>query len=110
MSLELVGEPIRINRKIGEDSTQTIVENDIIVPDTKPDIASILLLDGDAWVGGAEAVTDRVLVNGSVKYKILYISEDPEQPVKSITSISSFQYAMDIPAPRRACNAGSNAI
>ena len=87
MSLELVGEPIRINRKIGEDSTQTIVENDIIVPDTKPDIASILLLDGDAWVGGAEAVTDRVLVNGSVKYKILYISEDPEQPVKSITSI-----------------------
>jgi hypothetical protein len=97
MSLELVGEPIRINRKIGEDSTQTIVENDIIVPDTKPDIASILLLDGDAWVGGAEAVTDRVLVNGSVKCKILYISEDPEQPVKSITSISSFQYAMDIP-------------
>ena len=101
MSLELVGEPIRINRTVGEDSTQTIVENDIIVPDTKPDIARILLLDGDAWVKGAEAAADRVLVNGSVRYKILYISDDPEQPVKSITTVSTFQYAMEIPDTRQ---------
>jgi len=101
MSLELVGEPIRINKIIGEDSTQTIVENDIIVPDTKPDIAQILLLDGDAWVSGAEAATDRVLVNGSVRYKILYISDDPDQSVKSITTVSSFQYAMEMPDTRQ---------
>ena len=101
MSLELVGEPIRINRTIGEDSTQTIVENDIIVPDTKPDIANILLLDGDAWVSGTDTAADRVLVSGSVRYKILYISEDPEQPVKSITSVSSFQYSMEMPGARQ---------
>lgn len=101
MSLELVGEPVRINRTIGEDSTQTIVENDIIVPDTKPDIASILLLDGDAWVSGAETAADRVIVNGSVRYKILYVSDDPEQPVKSITSTSAFQYVMEMPGTRQ---------
>ncbi|NLH95962.1 MAG: DUF3794 domain-containing protein [Clostridiaceae bacterium] len=101
MSLELVGEPIRINRTISEDSTQTIVENDIIVPDTKPDIAQILLLDGEAWVSGAEAAPDRVLVSGSVRYKILYIPDDPEQSVKSITSVSSFQYAMEMPDTRQ---------
>ena len=101
MSLELVGEPIRINRTIGEDSTQTIVENDIIVPDTKPDIANILLLDGDAWISGADTAAERVLVSGSVRYKILYVSEDPEQPVKSITSTASFQYAMEMPGARQ---------
>jgi hypothetical protein len=101
MSLELVKEAVRLNRLIGEDSTQTIVENDIIVPDIKPDIARILLLDGDAWINGAETAAGKVLVNGSVRYKILYISDDPDQLVKSITSTTGFQYALDIPDARQ---------
>ncbi len=101
MSLELVKEAVRLNRPIGEDSTQTIVENDIIVPDIKPDIARILLLDGDAWINGAETAAGKVLVNGTVRYKILYISDDPDQLVKSITSATGFQYTMDIPDVRQ---------
>ncbi len=50
MSLELVKEAVRLNQTVGEDSTQTIVENDIIVPDIKPDIVRILLLDGDVFI------------------------------------------------------------
>lgn len=101
MSLELLKEAVRLNRPIGEDSTQTIVENDIIVPDIKPDIAHILLLDGDAWISGAEAAAGKVLINGMVRYKILYVSDDPDQPVKSITTSTGFQYPMDIPETRQ---------
>jgi len=101
MSLELIKEAVRFNRPIGEDSTQTIVENDIIVPDIKPDISRILLLDGETWIDGAETAAEKVLVNGSVRYKILYIADDPDQPVKSIVSTSGFQYAMDIPDARQ---------
>ena len=101
MSLELIKEPIRLNRPIGEDSTQAVVENDIIVPDIKPDIARILLLDGDAWVSGAETAAGKVLINGTVRYKILYISDNPDQPIKSITTATGFQYPMDIPDTRQ---------
>ncbi len=101
MSLELLKEAVRLNRPIGEDSTQTIVENDIIVPDIKPDIARILLLDGDAWISGAETAAGKVLINGTVRYKILYISDDPDQLVKSITTSTGFQYSMDIPDTRQ---------
>ncbi|NLK87514.1 MAG: DUF3794 domain-containing protein [Clostridiaceae bacterium] len=101
MSLELMKEAVRLNRPIGEDSTQTIVENDIIVPDIKPDIAHILLLDGDAWISGAETAAGKVLINGTVRYKILYVSDDPDQPVKSITTSTGFQYPMDIPETRQ---------
>jgi hypothetical protein len=101
MSLELLKEAVRLNRPIGEDSTQTIVENDIIVPDVKPDIARILLLDGDAWISGAETAAGKVLINGMVRYKILYASDDPDQPVKSITTSTGFQYPMDIPETRQ---------
>jgi hypothetical protein len=101
MSLELIKEAVRINQVIGQETTQTIVENDIIVPDVKPDITRILLLDGDAFIGNTETVQDKILVNGTVRYKILYVSDDPEQPVKSINASSPFNYAVDIPNARQ---------
>lgn len=101
MSLELVKEAVRLNQLIGEDTTQTVVENDIIVPDVKPDIARILLLDGDAWIDRSEAASEKILINGTVRYKILYISDDPEQPIKSINTTTGFQYSMDIPETRQ---------
>ena len=101
MSLELIREAVRLNQPIGEDTTQTIVENDIIVPDIKPDIARILLLDGDAFVNGAETASEKLQISGTVRYKILYISDDPEQPVKSINTSSSFHYSMDMPDTRQ---------
>jgi len=101
MSLELVREAVRINQYIGGDTTQTIVESDIIVPDTKPDINRILLLDGDVFVNSAEVAPDALLINGMVRYKILYVSDDPEQLIKSINTATSFQYSMDIPNARQ---------
>ncbi len=101
MSLELVMEAVRLNQPIGGDSTQTIVESDIIVPDTKPDITRILLLDGDVFVNSAEVAPDALLINGMVRYKILYVSDDPEQLIKSINTAASFQYSMDIPNARQ---------
>lgn len=101
MSLELIKEAVRLNEPIGEDSTQTIIENDIIVPDVKPDIARILLLDGDAYVSGTDIAADKLTAEVMVRYKILYISDDPEQRVKSINNTSSFQHVMNIPNVRK---------
>lgn len=108
MSLELIRQTIRVNQSIGEDTAQTIVENDIIVPDIKPDIARILLLDGDVIVNGSEAVQDKILINGNIRYKILYISDDADQPVKSINTSSGFRYTMDLPDVRQGMNCKAN--
>ena len=47
MSLELVRESAKINYTKGEQSSQTIIEHDIIVPDINPDVLRILVLDGE---------------------------------------------------------------
>lgn len=101
MSLELVKEAVKLNQPIGEESTQTVVENDIIVPDVKPDIAHIVLLDGDAYVNSVEAASDKLLINGTIRYVILYISDDPGQSLKSINTAAGFQYTMEIPDTRQ---------
>lgn len=96
MSLELIRESVQVSQAIGEESAQTVVENDIIVPDVKPDINRILLLDGDIYVRNTEVVTDKILISGAISYKILYISDDPARNIKSINTNANFSYDLDV--------------
>jgi len=100
MSLELLKEALKVNNLLGEDTIQTVIENDIIVPDTKPDIARVLLLDGDVFVTGSDTGTDRVVVSGCIACKILYISDDETKSVKGITPNIPFSYTSDIQGVR----------
>lgn len=95
MSLEFVRELIKVNQVIAENSTQTVIENDIIVPDVKPDINRILLIDGDAIITGTEALQDKIMINGTIRHKILYASEDPDIGLKGINSSYNFSYGLD---------------
>lgn len=100
MSLELLKEAFKVNNLLGEDTIQTVIENDIIVPDTKPDIARVLLLDGDVFITGCDTGTDRAVISGCIVCKILYISDDETKSVKGITSNNPFSYTLDIPGVR----------
>lgn len=96
MSLELVKESIKVNQVIGRQNSQIVIENDIIVPDVKPDVSSILVLDGEPYVSSYEVQQDKMSVSGNVRYKILYLSDNPEETVKSINSSVSFTGSIDI--------------
>lgn len=94
MSLELVKESVIISEVVCEDSIQAVVENDIIVPDVKPDIGRILLLDGDVFVSSSEVVQDKIAVSGMIRYKILYICDDGSNGIKSINTNAAFNSDM----------------
>lgn len=96
MALELFKESVKINRVIGDIKTQAMIEHDIIVPDAKPDITRILLLDGDAYIDNTDIVQDKIIINGTMRYKILYISEDSLQKVKSITTTAAFSHGLEM--------------
>jgi len=101
MSLELVREFIKINQLSADETTQTVFENDIIVPDVKPDVVRIIQLDGEAVVTGAESSQDKILINGAIRFKILYATDDPEVGLKSINTNSPFSYGIDAPGLRQ---------
>jgi hypothetical protein len=104
MSLELNKETIRINQAIVEDSIQTVIENDIIVPDSKPDISNILVLDGDALVKSVDITQDKHMVNGMLNCNILYTPEGANQGIKSINSNPDFSCAMELAGARQGMN------
>ncbi|MCG8502078.1 MAG: DUF3794 domain-containing protein [Firmicutes bacterium] len=96
MGLELSKELIKINELVGEDFSQTLVEGDIIVPDVKPDIARILQVDGIATITDKQVQQDRVVVNGVVNFKILYVPDDASETIKSICTNSNFSNTIEI--------------
>lgn len=101
MSLELVKESIKINQIVGEDSTQAVIESDIIVPDAKPDVARILLLDGDVHFNRLETVQDKVIVEGVIRYNIIYVSDEDEASIKSINTAVNFSEDLNIAGTRQ---------
>ena len=51
-----------------------IRDRDFVVSDNKPDLNRILTIDGKVVISGKEAVQDRVVVEGTVSFTVLYIS------------------------------------
>ncbi len=110
MSLELLKEAFKVNNLLGEDTIQTVIDNDIIVPDTKPDIARVLLLDGDVFITGCDTGTDRVVISGCIVCKILYISDDETKSIKGIVSNIPFSETSDIQNARSGMKCRAKAI
>lgn len=86
MANELIKEKIILNRNIGKENTQVLLEGDIIVPDVKPDMAYILKTDAEIIFDKTETSSDRVNFSGKLHLKVLYLAKGSEKPVHSISS------------------------
>ena len=95
--MELVKRPIRSYRTIDIVEPEEMFEHSIIVPDVKPDIKSILLADAEGFVTSVEKTGRMVEVSGEIQYRILYITDTPEQKVDSITAKYPWSFSLQKP-------------
>ena len=68
--MELVKENVTVNQVSCKGNTQVLVDEDIIVPDVKPDILKILQLDAASCITGKEVSNGRASISGRVDLKI----------------------------------------
>lgn len=69
---------IVINRKVAEFTKNFEVSGDVIVPDIKPDILSIIGSNGNAYIYREEVSTGRVRIDGNVDQITVYLSDTGE--------------------------------
>lgn len=74
MSVELIKKPITLDEMARKESVQVIKERDLIVPDGKPDLQSVVQLDGDICIDQIDVSQDRVMYRGRINVCILYRS------------------------------------
>ena len=85
MANDLVREKISLDQSIGKESTQILLEGDIIVPDVKPDMALLLQTESKVIIERVEASADRANFIGQLNISVLYIAKTAEKPVHTIT-------------------------
>ena len=96
MSINLQKEQLKVTEILCSKYCQTTVENDIIVPDTNPDVLKILQVASEVVITRKSIQQDKVSVQGIIRTNILYIPDgDVIGNVKSITSASDFSHSID---------------
>lgn len=78
MSVDLIKKPITLDEMTKKENVQVIKERDIIVPDGKPDLQTIVQLDGKVSIDQLDVTQDRITYRGKINMLILYTA--PNNP------------------------------
>jgi LysM repeat protein len=100
MPLELIKNPLKVSRIIGENVFSTVVEEDINVPDINPDLYKILAPNATVQLKDCEVLNDKVVVNGQLLISILYSADDEGKPLSNMDVAANFSQSIEIPGAR----------
>lgn len=87
---------IKIDQSVGEELSQHLIEGELIVPEGKPEIAKILDVGAVVYGTGKEVVQDKVMVEGILRYSLLYIPVGDEQSVTQVEGETGFVQYVDL--------------
>jgi len=96
MSLELNSELIQISKPLKIAKVKSIIDTDIIVPDSKPDVLNVLQVNATASVMEKYLQKDVISVSGNIDYTVLYSSDTDETLLKNIRFKTPFTQQIEI--------------
>lgn len=96
MPVELVKNPLKAFRIIGEETSSIVVEEDINVPDVSPDVYKILYPSARVIIKSAETASDKIIVDGQVLMDILYAADAEGRPLSSLNISADFSHALEM--------------
>lgn len=70
----------------GEQATQILLEGDMIVPDSKPDLSEILRCEGRVKLKDKRISDDRISFSGEMEVTVLYRAKNGEKPLYAMKS------------------------
>lgn len=84
--MEIIKKNITIDRKMGKENSQILIEGDIIVPDIKPDINIVLETNATAYIDNKEIINERISFKGNMDINVLFISKGESKEIQSMSS------------------------
>jgi len=102
--MEIKMQSIHMNRVKCRNALRLTVDDDVNVPDNKPDVRSVIWKKGNVRLNEKKLSGGRLYLKGVLAYHVLYLSEEAEKPVQSIRGELAFDESVELP---EAC-AGDN--
>ena len=104
MAIDIEKQMMSLNKVVARDTLVTWVEQDILVPDTKPDVMKIIQVEAVPFVGNAEVVDSGIRVTGEITYYIIYRAMDNDK-TRGISMTYPFSQTINVPEAKKSMNA-----
>ena len=100
MEVELSKENIGINKLIAQKKELLFIEEDMIVPDTKPDILNTINVNGNVCVYKKEVMQDKVKIEGNINTYIMYLPDSKEDNLRALNCTMDFSQNISVPGAK----------
>lgn len=94
--MELLKKYIHMSREKGDAMSQITLDDDFNVPDAKPDVIRIIMDKGEIRLEETNITTDHVWLKGTLKFSMLYRSDQDSGKIDSLTGEIPFQESLVI--------------
>ncbi len=98
MVLETVNENLCVNKLVATKKEILMVEGDMIVPDSKPDILNTVCTSGMVCVYKKEVLDEKVRIDGNINTYIMYLADDTQDKVRGINTSLDFSEIIAVPS------------
>ncbi len=105
MVLETVNENLCVNKLIASKKDIIMVEGDMIVPDSKPDILNTICTSGVVCVYKKEVLDEKVRMDGNINTCIMYLADDTQDKVRGINTSLDFSEMIQVPNAKEGMDA-----
>ena len=97
MAIELVRENIECEQLLGENTCDTAIRAEYLVPDTHPDVVRILTVDSKPYIVNKEVMKDKVYLEGQIEYNVIYLAkEEDKMEVYNVTYMGKFSNSVEV--------------
>ncbi|MBN4074337.1 MAG: peptidoglycan-binding protein [Alkaliphilus sp.] len=96
MPIDFIKEILETDFVAKKERVQNVIEGDILVPDSRPDISRIISVDGRIRVQGETIEDGKVIVEGTVNFNVLYVSESEEESLCNVESSTVFKQEIEL--------------
>ena len=96
MAIKTSKNNISINKVVSQKSEKILIEGDEIVPDIKPDILSIISINGNVCIYKKEVQDGKIKIEGGINAYIIYIADDEKANLRTINANLEFSKIIEI--------------
>lgn len=90
MEVNLSKETISINKLIAKKKELVFIEEDMIVPDSKPDILNGINVQGNICILKKEVMDGKIKIEGTINTYVMYLPDSKDDNLRSLNCVMDF--------------------
>ena len=96
MVVDTIKENLCVNKLVATKKEVIMIEGDMIVPDSKPDILNTICTSGVVCIYKKDILDEKIRLEGSINTYIMYMADDNQDKVRGLTTSLDFSESIQV--------------